>query len=131
MDGLATVTQLVGHRTAGRGNCATAPYAAVSSADGVVIDVDDPGLRHDGLGDLVVLLAVGRPVPMSGARRTVPRLPESGQVVNIRGSTWAVAEVRQRGLPRSPADEGAAGLTHVVSLQPLEEDRLGQELAVV
>ena len=60
-----------------------------------------------------------------------PPVPEPGQVVNVRGSTWAVAEVRQQGLPRSPADEGTAGLTHVVSLQSLEEDRLGQELAVV
>lgn len=58
-------------------------------------------------------------------------MPEPGQVVNVRGSTWAVAEVRRQGLPRSPADEGAAGLTHVVSLQSLEEDRLGHELAVV
>jgi hypothetical protein len=41
-----------------------------------------------------------------------------------------VAEVRQQVLPRSPADEGATGVTHVVSLQSLEEDRLGQELAV-
>lgn len=61
----------------------------------------------------------------------LPPLPESGQVVNVRGSTWAVADVRQQGLPRSPADEGAAHLTHVVGLQSLEEDRLGEELAVV
>ncbi len=52
-------------------------------------------------------------------------------MVNVRGSTWAVADIAQQGLPRSPADEGTAGLTHVVSLQSLEEDRLGQELAVV
>ena len=61
----------------------------------------------------------------------LPPVPESGQVVNVRGSTWAVADVRQQGLPRSPADEGTAQLTHVVSLQSLEEDRLGEELAVV
>lgn len=61
----------------------------------------------------------------------MPAVPEPGQVVNVRGSTWAVAAVRQQGLPRSPADEGVAGLTHVVSLQSLEEDRLGQELTVV
>lgn len=47
---------------------------------------------------------------------SLPPVPEPGQVVNVRGSTWAVADVRQQGLPRSPADEGAAGLTHVVSL---------------
>jgi superfamily II DNA or RNA helicase len=61
----------------------------------------------------------------------LPPVPESGQVVNVRGSTWAVADVRQQGLPRSPADEGTAQLTHVVSLQSLEEDRLGEELSVV
>ncbi|MFI5959770.1 DISARM system SNF2-like helicase DrmD [Cryptosporangium sp. NPDC051539] len=60
-----------------------------------------------------------------------PPLPDPGQVVNVRGSTWAVAEIRAQGLPRSPADEGTAGLTHVVVLQSLEEDRLGHELAVV
>ena len=61
----------------------------------------------------------------------LPLAPQPGQIVNVRGSTWAVADVRRQGLPRSPADEGAAGLTHVVSLQSLEEDRLGEELAVV
>ncbi|MBL3668428.1 DEAD/DEAH box helicase family protein [Streptomyces sp. M2CJ-2] len=61
----------------------------------------------------------------------LPSVPEPGQVVNVRGSTWAVTDVRQQGLPRSPADEGTAQLTHVVSLQSLEEDRLGEELAVV
>ena len=61
----------------------------------------------------------------------MPPLPEQGQIVNVRGATWAVADVRAQGLPRSPADEGEPGLTHVVQLQSLEEDRLGQELAVV
>lgn len=61
----------------------------------------------------------------------LPPLPEPGQVVRVRGSTWAVSDVRKQGLPRSPADEGVPGLTHVVSLQSLDEDRLGQELAVV
>ncbi|MCX4766003.1 DISARM system SNF2-like helicase DrmD [Streptomyces sp. NBC_01275] len=61
----------------------------------------------------------------------VPPLPEPGQVVKVRGSTWAVSAIRKQGLPRSPADEGVPGLTHVVSLQSLDEDRLGQELTVV
>jgi superfamily II DNA or RNA helicase len=61
----------------------------------------------------------------------VPPLPEQGQIVNVRGATWAVADVRAQGLPRSAADEAEAGLTHVVRLQSLDEDRLGQELAVV
>ncbi|WP_194829026.1 DISARM system SNF2-like helicase DrmD [Nocardia sp. XZ_19_231] len=61
----------------------------------------------------------------------MPKVPEPGQVVTVRGSTWAVTEVRPQGLPRSPADEGAAHLSHVVEMQSLEEDRLGEELAVV
>ncbi|WP_306359202.1 DISARM system SNF2-like helicase DrmD [Nocardia sp. CC227C] len=69
----------------------------------------------------------------SGAapRRAHPEVPSPGQVVTVRGSTWAVADVAVQGLPRSPADEGEPGLTHVVSLQSLDEDRLGEELAVV
>ncbi|MGW3692314.1 DISARM system SNF2-like helicase DrmD [Streptomyces sp. NPDC005149] len=61
----------------------------------------------------------------------LPAVPEPGQVVKVRGSTWAVSDVQRQGLPRSPADEGVAGLSHVVSLQSLDEDRLGQELTVV
>ncbi|WP_307802761.1 DISARM system SNF2-like helicase DrmD [Cellulomonas dongxiuzhuiae] len=63
--------------------------------------------------------------------RGVPAIPEPGQVVEVRGSTWAVAHVREQGLSRSPADEGVAGFHHVVSLQSLDEDRLGTELDVV
>ncbi len=62
---------------------------------------------------------------------TTPSIPEPGQVVEVRGSTWAVADVREQGLPRSPADESRAGIHHVVTLQSLDEDRLGEELTVV
>ena len=51
--------------------------------------------------------------------------------MEVRGSTWAVAEVREQGLPRSPGDETVAGLNHVVTLQALDEGRLGEELTVV
>ncbi len=78
-------------------------------------------------GDLVTLA----PERIDSGDKRVPPAPEPGQIVKVRGSTWAVADVREQGLPRSPADEGAAHLTHVVSLQSLEEDRLGEELAVV
>lgn len=60
-----------------------------------------------------------------------PPLPEPGQVVEVRGSTWAVANVQAQGLPRSPADETVAALSHVVDLQSLDEDRLGEQLSVV
>src|SRR5690606_31503770 len=67
----------------------------------------------------------------TGRTAALPPVPEPGQVVKVRGSIWAVSDVRRQGLPRSPADEGAPGLAHVVSLQSLDEDRLGQELTVV
>jgi superfamily II DNA or RNA helicase len=58
-------------------------------------------------------------------------LPEPGQVVEVRGSTWAVANVQAQGLPRSPADEATAQLSHVVDLQSLDEGRLDETLSVV
>ena len=58
-------------------------------------------------------------------------VPEPGQVVQVRGATWAVTDVREQGLPRSPADESRAGLEHLVMLQSLAEDRMGEELTVV
>ncbi|MDR0945599.1 MAG: DISARM system SNF2-like helicase DrmD, partial [Bifidobacteriaceae bacterium] len=64
----------------------------------------------------------------------MPQLPEPGQVVRVRGAVWAVTDILEQGLSRSPADEGLAsrpGLQHVVVLQSLEEDRLGEELQVV
>jgi len=61
----------------------------------------------------------------------LPELPEPGRVVEVRGAAWAVTEVAEQGLPRSSADDGRAQTQHVVSLQSLEEDRMGEELAVI
>ena len=72
-----------------------------------------------------------RALPAAGLSFRTPTLPEAGQVVEVRGSTWAVANVQAQGLPRSPADESSAQLSHVVDLQPLDEDRLGEQLSVV
>ncbi len=66
------------------------------------------------------------PVPV-----TAPSLPEPGQVVEVRGSTWAVANVEAQGLPLSPADDATAKLNHIVDLQSLDEDRLGEQLSVI
>ncbi len=67
----------------------------------------------------------------AGVTTALPTLPEPGQVVEVRGSTWAVANVQAQGLPRSPADESSAQISHVVELQSLDEDRLGEQLSVV
>ncbi|MEP7161507.1 MAG: DISARM system SNF2-like helicase DrmD [Dermatophilaceae bacterium] len=61
----------------------------------------------------------------------LPEVPQPGRVVEVRGATWAVADVKGQGLPRSPADESQARTQHVVTLQSLDEDRLGEELSVV
>lgn len=75
--------------------------------------------------------AAGEHVDGQSMGRKLPPLPEPGQVVEVRGSTWAVATVQAQGLPRSPADESSAQLSHVVDLQSLDEDRLGEQLSVV
>lgn len=67
----------------------------------------------------------------SDPRQSRPELPEVGQIVSVRGSTWAVTEVTTQGLMRSPADESAPELQHLVSLQSLDEDRLGEEATVI
>lgn len=51
--------------------------------------------------------------------------------MEVRGATWAVTDVVEQGLTRSPADETIAGLQHVVTLQALGEDNLGDELRVI
>jgi superfamily II DNA or RNA helicase len=61
----------------------------------------------------------------------VPPVPDKGGIVTVRGASWAVVDVREQGLPHRPADEGATGVTHVVDLQSLDEDRFGEELSVV
>lgn len=67
----------------------------------------------------------------TSGRQAAPPCPQVGQVVAVRGSTWAVTDVRDQGLLRSPADEEVTELQHAVGLQSLEEDRLGEELTVV
>src|SRR5262249_45983150 len=72
-----------------------------------------------------------KPARMNPRVRVASPPPEPGQVVQVRGSTWAVANVQTQGLPRSPADETVAQLNHVVDLQSLDEDRLGEQLSVI
>ena len=69
---------------------------------------------------------------------SAPALPERGQVVNVRGASWAVTDVISQSPPRGSAnasagiqDDSDAGCTHIVELQSLEEDQLGTELSVV
>jgi len=63
------------------------------------------------------------------AARPAPPLPERGQVVNVRGASWAVTDVISQSPPRGAAsaspgtgqDDDDPGVTHIVELQSLEE----------
>lgn len=68
---------------------------------------------------------------MTSQLGVMPPLPEPGNVVEVRGANWAVTDVREQGLPRSSADDGLPQLNHVISLQSLAEDRMGEELSVI
>ncbi|NVM96187.1 DISARM system SNF2-like helicase DrmD [Arthrobacter wenxiniae] len=68
---------------------------------------------------------------MTAQLAEMPRLPKPGDIVEVRGANWAVADVREQGLPRSSADDGVPQLNHVISLQSLAEDRMGEELNVI
>lgn len=67
----------------------------------------------------------------SDAATLLPRVPKPGEVVLVRGSLWAVTDVRLQGLSRSPADDGLQRLDHIVTLQSIAEDRLGEESTFV
>jgi len=60
----------------------------------------------------------------------IQSVPSIGEVVQVRGSYWAVSEIKSQGLPRSSADENS-GLQHLVTLSSIAEDRLGDELQVI
>ncbi|SDE20287.1 DISARM system SNF2-like helicase DrmD [Glycomyces harbinensis] len=62
---------------------------------------------------------------------TQAEIPELGQVVSVRGSTWAVTDVREQSAPAAPGSGPPPRTTQVVGLQSLSEDQLGSELRVV
>lgn len=119
--------------------------AATSIADtsrrhGAAAEMVKRSAEHFGVSQDTIRAVVGvdgdtvRPTPPPGGSPVsvaAPSLPEAGQVVEVRGSTWAVANVQAQGLPLSPADDAAAKLDHVVDLQSLDEDRLGEQLSVI
>lgn len=69
--------------------------------------------------------------PAEGVSGSITEVPEVGQIVTVRGANWAVTDVQQQGLTRSSADDAVQQLQHAVSLQSVEDDRLGHELRVV
>lgn len=67
----------------------------------------------------------------TAAETVAASVPVPGQVVEVRGSTGAVADVRAQGLPRSRADEATSRLSHAVEPQSLDEDGVGEYLIMV
>ncbi len=57
--------------------------------------------------------------------------PEAGQLVNFRARRWVVSEVNKSSLPPRPLEPTQAAPQHLVSLQSLEDDALGEELQVI
>lgn len=89
-----------------------------------------------------VKVSISAETPIAYRRRdenqtTPPRhppltpVPEVGQIVSVRASNWAVTDVHQQSLPRSAHDDAIRQLQHAVTLQSVEDDRLGEELRVV
>ena len=63
--------------------------------------------------------------------QALTQVPEAGQTVRVRGSLWAVSEVREQGVRRSPADEATTQRQHLVTLMSLAEDHMDEELQVI
>ena len=61
----------------------------------------------------------------------LPEVPAPGRIVTVRGSTWAVVDVRRQGLPRSPADEATAGLDPMVRNLERRGMRRGSAVSLV
>jgi ERCC4-related helicase len=61
---------------------------------------------------------------------TSPRLPEQGQLVDVRQRRYVVTEVEASTLPASPL-KTAQPAQHLVTLASVEDDALGEELQVV
>jgi SNF2-related domain len=57
--------------------------------------------------------------------------PEAGQLVNVRARRWVVSEVNRSSLPPRPLEPTQDAPQHLVSLQSLEDDALGEELQVI
>lgn len=66
-----------------------------------------------------------------GREKVSTPVPEVGQIVTVRGANWAVTDVQQQSLPRSAHDDAVRQLQNAVTLQSVEDDRLGEELRVV
>ena len=99
----------------------TSPTKVPEGAELVVGEDRDHPSRSD--EELLTVNAAGH--------RSAKPVPEVGQIVAVRGASWAVTEVLQQSLPRSAHDDAVHQLQHAVTLQSVDDDRLGDELRVV
>lgn len=95
------------------------------------LDDPNPPTRSGHSGKISHTVCLVMVIPAESPASTETAVPEAGQIVSVRGATWAVADVRQQSLPRSTQDDAVAQLQHAVILQSLDDDRLGDELRVV
>ena len=60
-----------------------------------------------------------------------PAIPEQGQLVEVRRRRFVVTDVERSSLPPDPLQPGQSEPQHVVRLSSVEDEGLGEELAVV
>src|SRR5690606_19339799 len=61
----------------------------------------------------------------------IQSIPEQGQLVEIRQRPFVVTEVTKSTLPSSPLDTNGDVAHHLITLNAIEDDALGEELRVI
>jgi superfamily II DNA or RNA helicase len=74
---------------------------------------------------------MGDAPPSVGAVAAAARVPEQGQLVEVRKRQFVVAEVTRSSLPPSPLDPTPPPPQHLLTLTSIEDDALGEQLEVV
>jgi hypothetical protein len=60
-----------------------------------------------------------------------PAPPEQGQLVDVRQRRYVVTDVLRSALPGDPLRAPGHNLQHLVSLDPVEDDTIGEKLQVL
>ncbi|NUM49447.1 MAG: hypothetical protein HUU38_32505, partial [Anaerolineales bacterium] len=66
---------------------------------------------------------------MTGSQLT--SIPEQGQIVTVRQRRFVVAEVQKSSLPPDPLYQSLDVAQHLVTLNSIEDDALGETLQVI
>ncbi|MFN9857954.1 MAG: hypothetical protein ACK556_07525, partial [Pseudanabaena sp.] len=70
-------------------------------------------------------------MPFYQAHEQAQALPEQGQLVKVRGRTFAVMNVQASGMMANPVHLAKLPTHHLLTLASIEDEGLGEELEVV